>query len=162
VHLCFIIREEWILKDSSLKFFEAVKLFNESLYWDAIESFQDSLSFGLEDKYVDDCFLNIAVCYMQLKLFNDAEEFFIKAIDAAETSGDRIDFEGPIYGKTSDRAYLGLARIALVRKEFNNAENFLEKLKDSDSYIEINGDKVLMYEICSQEINKVKDTFKSN
>jgi len=150
------------LKDSSLKFFEAVKLFNETLYWDAIEAFQDSLSFGLEDKYVDDCFLNIAICYMQLKLFNDAEEFFVKAIDATVTSGDHIDFEGPVYGKTSDRAYLGLVRIALVRKEFENAENLLEKLKDSDSYIEINGNKVLMYEISSQEIDKAKGAFKAN
>ena len=99
---------------------------------------------------------------MQLKLFNDAEEFFLKAIDAAATSGDRIDFEGPIYGKTSDRALLGLVRIALVRNKFDNAETLLEKLKDSDSYIEVNGDKVLMYEICSQEINKAKDLFKSN
>ena len=150
------------MNTSDLKFFEAVKLFNEEFYWDAIEAFQESLSDGLEDKYVDDCFLNIAVCYMQLKLFNNAEEFFLKAIDAAATSGDRIDFEGPIYGKTSDRAILGLVRIALVRNEFDNAETLLEKLKGSDSYVEVNGDKVLMYEICSQEINKVKDTFKSN
>ena len=46
--------------------------------------------------------------------------------------------------------------------KFDNAETLLEKLKDSDSYIEVNGDKVLMYEICSQEINKAKDLFKSN
>ena len=99
---------------------------------------------------------------MQLKLFNDAEEFFVKAIDATVTSGDHIDFEGPVYGKTSDRAYLGLVRIALVRKEFKNAENLLEKLKDSDSYIEINGNKVLMHEISSQEIDKAKGAFKAN
>ena len=125
------------MKDSSLKFFEAVKLFNETLYWDAIEAFQDSLSFGLEDKYVDDCFLNIAICYMQLKLFNDAEEFFVKAIDATVTRGDHIDFEGPVYGKTSDRAYLGLVRIALVRNEFENAENLLEKLNQQFMLIAI-------------------------
>ena len=71
-------------------------------------------------------------------------------------------YKRQIYGKTSDRAILGLVRIALVRNEFDNAETLLEKLKGSDSYVEVNGDKVLMYEICSQEINKVKDTFKSN
>lgn len=149
------------MKDSNLKFFEAVKFFNESLFWDAIEAFQDSLSDGLEDRYVDDCYLNIAICYMQLKLFNDAEGFFLKAIDATTTSGDNIDFEGPIYGKTSDRAYLGLVRIALVRNEFDNADNLLEKLKDSESYIEVNGEKVLMYEICKNEINQVKETLKN-
>lgn len=149
------------MNTSDLKFFEAVKLFNEHFYWDAIEAFQESLSDGLEDKYVDDCFLNIAVCYMQLKLFNDAEGFFLKAIDATTTSGDNIDFEGPIYGKTSDRAYLGLVRIALVRNEFDDADNLLEKLKDSESYIEVNGEKVLMYEICKNEINQVKETLKN-
>lgn len=149
------------MNTSDLKFFEAVKLFNEHFYWDAIEAFQESLSDGLEDKYVDDCFLNIAVCYMQLKLFNDAEEFFLKAIDATTTSGDNIDFEGPIYGKTSDRAYLGLVRIALVRNEFDHADDLLEKLKDSESYIEVNGEKVLMYEICKNEISQVKETFKN-
>ena len=51
-------------------------------------------------------------------------------------------------------------RIALVRNEFDNAENLLKKLKDSDSYVEVNGNKVLMYEICNQEINKVKDALK--
>ena len=42
------------MNDSEVHFFEAVKLFNEELYWDAIETFQNSLSEGLEDKYVDD------------------------------------------------------------------------------------------------------------
>ena len=65
------------MKTSEVKFFEAVKLFNEEFYWDAIEAFQDSLSDGLEDRYVDDCFLNIAVCYMSLKLFNEAEVYFL-------------------------------------------------------------------------------------
>tara|TARA_B100000214_G_C23945948_1_gene618008 strand:- start:1233 stop:1679 length:447 start_codon:yes stop_codon:yes gene_type:complete len=148
------------MNTSDLKFLEAVKLFNDEFYWDAIEAFQESLSDGLEDKYVDDCFLNIAVCYMQLKLFNDAEEYFLKAIDAAVISGDRIDFEGPIYGKTSDRAYLGLVRIALVKNEFESAENILKKLEGSDSYVEVNDEKILMYEICSQEIRKVRDALK--
>jgi hypothetical protein len=32
------------MNTSDLKFFEAVKLFNEEFYWDAIEAFQESLS----------------------------------------------------------------------------------------------------------------------
>ena len=105
------------MNSSELQFFEAVKLFNEELYWDSIETFQNSLSDGLEDRYVDDCFLNIAICYMKLKLFREAEEFFLKAISTSEITGDKIDFEGPIYGKTSDRARLGLIRIELLISE---------------------------------------------
>lgn len=147
------------MNDSEVHFFEAVKLFNEELYWDAIETFQNSLSEGLEDKYVDDCFLNIAICYMQLKLFNEAEEFFLKAMSSAEQSGDQIDFEGPIYGKTSDRAKLGLIRIALVQKNLQTAEKFLAELENSESYIEVEGNKISMYEAAENEIQKAKLSF---
>jgi len=147
------------MNDSEVHFFEAVKLFNEELYWDAIETFQNSLSEGLEDKYVDDCFLNIAICYMQLKLFNEAEEFFLKAMSSAEQSGDQIDFEGPIYGKTSDRAKLGLIRIALVQKNLQTAEKFLAELENSESYIEVEGNKISMYEAAENEIQKAKSSF---
>jgi len=147
------------MNDSEVHFFEAVKLFNEELYWDAIETFQNSLSEGLEDRYVDDCFLNIAICYMQLKLFNEAEEFFLKAMSSAEQSGDQIDFEGPIYGKTSDRAKLGLIRIALVQKNLQKAENLLAELKNSESFIEVEGNKISMYEAAENEIQKAKSSF---
>ena len=147
------------MNDSEVHFFEAVKLFNEELYWDAIETFQNSLSEGLEDKYVDDCFLNIAICYMQLKLFNEAEEFFLKAMSSAEQSGDQIDFEGPIYGKTSDRAKLGLIRIALVQKNLQKAEKLLAELKNSESFIEVEGNKISMYEAAENEIQKAKSSF---
>ena len=147
------------MNSSELQFFEAVKLFNEELYWDSIETFQNSLSDGLEDRYVDDCFLNIAICYMKLKLFREAEEFFLKAISTSEITGDKIDFEGPIYGKTSDRARLGLIRIELVRKNLETAEKFLEELRDSESYIEISGEKVSMFEIGSSEIQKAKSSY---
>ena len=50
------------MNNTDIKFIEAVKLFNDGFYWDSIEAFQDSLSSGLEDRYVDDCFLNIAIC----------------------------------------------------------------------------------------------------
>ena len=147
------------MNDNELHFFEAVKLFNEELYWDAIETFQNSLAEGLEDRYVDDCFLNIAICYMQLKLFNEAEVFFLKAISSADQSGDQIDFEGPIYGKTSDRAKLGLIRIALVQKNLQKAEEFLTELRNSDSYIEVGGNKILMFEAAESEIQKAKSSF---
>ena len=146
------------MNNSELKFFEAIKLFNDEFYWDSIETFQESIADGLEDKYVDDCFMNIAVCYMRLKLFNDAEEFFLRAIDAGIHSDNNIDFEGPIYGKTSDRALLGLVRIALVRNDIDKAMQLLEKLKSSESYIEVNGVKVSMEDICKDEIEKYKNS----
>ncbi len=144
------------MNNSEVRFFEAIKLYNDEFYWDSIEAFQQSLSDGLEDRYVDDCFMNIAVCYMKLKLFNEAEEFFLKAIEAGMSSDDNIDFEGPIYGKTSDRAMLGLVRISLVRDDINQAQKFLKKLSSSDSYIEINDEKIPMKEICKAEIEKYK------
>ena len=147
------------MNDNEVHFFEAIKLFNEELYWDAIEAFQSSLSEGLEDRYVDDCFLNIAICYMKLKLFNEAGEFFLKAMSAAEETGDQIDFEGPIYGKTSDRARLGLIRIALVQKDLQTAEKHLADLKNSESYIEVEGNKVSMFEAGESEIEKAKSSF---
>ena len=147
------------MNDSEVHFFEAVKLFNEEFYWDAIETFQNSLSEGLEDRYVDDCYLNIAICYMQLKLFKEAEEFFLKAMSSAEQSGDQIDFEGPIYGKTSDRAKLGLIRIALVQKNLQTAEKYLAELESSESYIEVGGNKISMYEAAEGEIQKAKSSF---
>ena len=147
------------MNNSELQFFEAVKLFNEELYWDAIETFQNSLSEGLEDKYVDDCFLNIAICYMKLKLFKEAEEFFLKTVSTAEITGDKIDFEGPIYGKTSDRSRLGLIRIALVKKDLKAAEEILEELKNSESYIEVSGEQVSMFDIGNNEIEKAKSSY---
>ena len=147
------------MNDNEVHFFEAVKLFNEELYWDAIETFQNSLLEGLEDRYVDDCFLNIALCYMKLKLFNEAEEFFLKAMASAEETGDQIDFEGPIYGKTSDRAKLGLIRISLVQKNLQAAEKFLAELENSESYIEVGGNKISMYEAAESEIEKAKSSF---
>ena len=147
------------MNDSEVHFFEAVKLFNEEFYWDAIETFQNSLSEGLEDRYVDDCYLNIAICYVQLKLFNEAEEFFLKAMSSAGQSGDQIDFEGPIYGKTSDRAKLGLIRVALVQKNLKAAEKFLVELENTDSYIEVGGNKISMYEAAENEIQKAKSSF---
>jgi tetratricopeptide (TPR) repeat protein len=147
------------MNNTELQFFEAVKLFNEELYWDAIETFQNSLSEGLEDRYVDDCFLNIALCYMKLKLFNEAEEFFLKAVSTADVTGDKIDFEGPIYGKTSDRARLGLIRIALVKKNLEAAEIILEELRNSESYIEVSDEKVSMFDIGKSEIEKAKSSY---
>ncbi len=147
------------MNSSELQFFEAIKLFNEELYWDSIEAFQEGLSEGLEDKYVDDCFLNIAICYMKLMLFEEAQEYFLKAISASAVTGDKIDFEGPIYGKTSDRARLGLIRIALVKKDLKAAEKVLEELRNTESYIEVNEEKVMMYDIGKDEIEKAKSAY---
>ena len=61
-----------------------------------------------------------------------------------------------LFGKTSDRAMLGLVRISLVRDDVDKAEEFLKKLSSSDSYIEINDEKVPMEEICKSEIEKYK------
>ena len=97
---------------------------------------------------------------MQLHLFDEAAEFFKKAIDAAQSSGDKIDFQGPIYGKTSDRAKLGLARISLAKNDLNGALTILKQLEDSESYIEIDDEKILMYDICAQEIESAKSKLK--
>ena len=51
---------------------------------------------------------------------------------------------------------LGLVRISLVRDDVDKAEEFLKKLSSSDSYIEINDEKVPMEEICRSEIEKYK------
>jgi|TARA_B100000768_G_C11175991_1_gene330834 tetratricopeptide (TPR) repeat protein len=147
------------MNNTDIKFIEAVKLFNDGFYWDSIEAFQDSLSSGLEDRYVDDCFLNIAICYMKLNLFNESKENFLKAISASETSGDKIDFEGPIFGKTSDRAKLGLIRVSLANNDIDNAETLLANLKGSESYIEVNNEKIMMFDVASEEIAIAKKTF---
>jgi tetratricopeptide (TPR) repeat protein len=141
------------LSNSSTKFIEAVKLFNDCFYWDAIEAFQDALSDGLEDMYVDDCFLNIGISYMQLNLYLEAEEYFNKSIEAAKTLGDHIDSEGSIVGKTSDRAKLGLIRVSLAKNQLDEAKNLLEEIRDSESYIKSDGKDISIYEIASNEIN---------
>ncbi len=144
------------MNESNIKFLEAVKLFNENFFWDAIELFQDALSDGLEDKFVDDCFLNIAICYMQLNLFNEAQEFFLKAIDSSKIYGDKIDSEGAVYGKTSDRAKLGLIRILLAKNDVESAKEILDELKDSETYIEIDNKKESLHSIAFAEINLAK------
>ena len=149
------------MKNSELKFFEAIKLFNDEFYWDSIESFQESLSEGLAGEYIDDCFMNIAISFMKLKLFNEAEEYFNKAISAASENGDQIDTDGAIIGKTTDRAYLGLARICLIKKDYENAIELMNKLKGTNSYILINDEKVSMYDICKEEIEHVLKIFKN-
>ncbi len=147
------------MNNTDIKFLEAVKFFNEELYWDSIEAFQESLANGLEDKYVDDCYLNIGICYMKLNLFRESEENFLKAISASQTSGDKIDFEGPIYGKTSDRAKLGLIRVSLANKNIENAEGLLKELKESDSYIQVDNEKIMMFDVASKEIAIAKKNF---
>jgi len=149
------------MKSSELKFFEAIELFNDEFYWDSIEAFQESLSEGLSDEYVDDCFMNIAISFMKLKLFNEAEEYFNKAISAASKNGDQIDVDSEISGKTTDRAYLGLARISLIKKDYENATEILDKLKGTKSYILINNEKVSMYDICKKEIEHVLKIYKN-
>ena len=66
---------------------------------------------------------------MQLSLFNEAKEFFLKAIEATKISGDRVDIEGSVVGKTSDRAKLCLIRICLAHNDIQSAEKLLEVLK---------------------------------
>lgn len=144
------------MSDSNIKFIEAVTLFNDGFYWDAIEAFQDALSSGLEDMYVDDCFLNIAISYMQLNLFLEAEEYFNKSIEAAQISGDHIDFEGSIVGKTSDRAKLGLIRVSLAKNQLDQAKQFLEEIKDTESYVKTDGNKISIFEIALDEITQVE------
>ena len=143
--------------ESQIRFLDGVKLYNENLFWDAIEKFQDSLSIGLEEKFVDDCFLNIAICYMQLSLFNEAKEFFLKAIEATKISGDRVDIEGSVVGKTSDRAKLGLIRICLAHNDIQSAEKLFEDLDNTESYIEINNENVSMHQLALNEINLIKN-----
>ena len=96
---------------------------------------------------------------MKLNLFNESKENFLKAISASETSGDKIDFEGPIFGKTSDRAKLGLIRVSLANNDIDNAETLLANLKGSESYIEVNNEKIMMFDVASEEIAIAKKTF---
>ena len=147
------------MNEAKLKFLDGVKLFNEDLYWDSIEAFQESLSDGLEDRYVDDCFLNIAICCMQLNLFNEAKDNFLKAIDATKNSEDRIDFEGPLLGKTSDRAKLGFIRVSLANKDIAVAEILLKELESSESFVEIDDKKVSMYELAVSELKLAKEKY---
>mgnify|MGYP001214073522 FL=1 len=144
------------MNESQIIFLDGINLHNEDLFWDVIEKFQDSLSNGLEEKFVDDCFLNIAICYMKLNLFNEAKEYFQKAIEATATSGDKVDVEGSIVGKTSDRANLGLIRISLAHNDIQSAEKLLEYLDNTESYVEINNENVSMHQLALNEINSIK------
>ena len=137
-------------------FLEGVTLYNKELFWDAIESFQGSIDEGINDQLLDDCYLNIAICYMRLSLFQEAKQFFEKTIEVSSKGDDTINFDKNITGKSSSRALLGLIRVDLADGNLKEAEIKLGQLEGDESCVLIEGIEITFYELASEEIEIVK------
>jgi len=138
-------------------FLDGVTLFKDQLLWDAIEAFEDSIANGLKESLIDDCYLNIAICYMQLNLFKEAEGFFKKVLLVAESGNDHVDTEGLISGKTSSRAILGLIRINIADNDIEKArENLMALEEDEQSHMTVDGKTKTLHEVAKEEIENFK------
>tara|TARA_Y100000588_G_C14266394_1_gene930107 strand:- start:1861 stop:2313 length:453 start_codon:yes stop_codon:yes gene_type:complete len=137
-------------------FLDGVTLYNKELFWDAIESFQESIDEGINDQLLDDCYLNIAICYMRLSLFQEAKQFFEKTIEVSSKGDDTINFDKNITGKSSSRALLGLIRVDLADGNLKEAEKKLGRLEGDESSVLIEGIEISFYELASEEIEIVK------
>jgi len=137
-------------------FLEGVTLYNKELFWDAIESFQESIDNGINNQLLDDCYLNIAICYMRLSLFQEAKKFFEKTIEVSIDGDDAINFDENITGKSSSRAILGLIRVDLADGNIKDAEAKLTKLESDESHVIIEGIEISFYELALEEIGQAK------
>ena len=137
-------------------FLDGVTLYNKELFWDAIESFQESIDEGINDQLLDDCYLNIAICFMRLSLFQEAKQFFEKTIEVSSKGDDSINFDKTITGKSSSRALLGLIRVDLADGNLKEAEIKLGQLEGDESSVSIEGIEKSFYELASEEIELVK------
>ena len=139
-------------------FLDGVSLYNKDLFWDAIESFHGSIDEGINEQLLDDCYLNIAICYMRLSLFQEAKKFFEKTIEVSSRGDDAINFDKAITGKSSSRAILGLIRVDLADGNLKEAEIKLGQLEDDESSVIIDGVKKSFYELAFEEIQNIKLT----
>lgn len=140
------------MKNSETLFLTGVSLFGDELYWDAIEAFEDAIKEGLPWHLIDDGYLNIAVSYMKLSLYDEARRFFLKVLDENLDHDDSADHAGGFIGSTRARARLGLMRICLVQREYSQAKEWLETLKDDDSHFLIEGEPISLFKVGAAEL----------
>ena len=82
------------MNEAKLKFLDGVKLFNEDLYWDSIEAFQESLSDGLEDIQEDVAAIDAAV---EDVASSDQLEDLETALEEAQADIDELLEQGNVF-----------------------------------------------------------------
>lgn len=137
--------------DSDEKFILGVKLFQQELYWDAIEQFKVLMSSN-DHNLLDDVSLNLGITYMKLGLLDEAKPHF-EAVFHKRVGDDQYRTDDQITGRPSDRAALGLFRIANAQGERDEAHFFLkELLSRPDAGIDVNGEFTSFFSIAEDEL----------
>jgi tetratricopeptide (TPR) repeat protein len=136
-------------------FRKGIELFEAELYWEAIDCFKTITSLHPEEPLLDDVYVNIAVCYMHLNLFEEAHEWFVPVYEQKVGDG-RFEDGGNNVGTTRARAALGLIRISLAQENMDKAESFLLELENDKSgfvsedgittFLEVAQDEMALFE----------------
>ena len=138
-------------------FKKGIELFEAELFWEAIDYFKGAVSIDKQDPLLDDVYLNIAVCYMRLNLFDQAQEWFLPVY--YQNVGDGLFDDGDNnVGKTKARAALGLLRICLSKDEIARAEEFLAELDEDESGFVDEKGLTKFVEVGAHEISVYKRT----
>ena len=140
------------MNDFDSAFQEAVSLFNQELFWEAIDIFKEMESKFENSESTDDLHINIAVTYMMLGLYEEAEEYFLP-VYREELGNGEFAGGGNNFGRTRSRAILGLIRICLAKGELDEAQSYFAELNNDDASGLIENDtRILFREIAKTEI----------
>lgn len=138
------------LDNSEKSLLLGIELFQQELYWDAIEQFKSLLATG-ESDLLDDISLNLGITYMKLGLLDEAEPFFDSVFNK-RVGDDEFRGNDQIKGRPSDRAALGLFRIANAKGDTSRATELLNELATRpDAGIDIDGEFTSFYTIAKTE-----------
>lgn len=119
------------MKNENELFIEALTFIESELYFDAINSFKIICKNFEKSDLVDDCYLNIGICYMKLNLFDTAIENFNIVINEYPDSKLTSISSNIEEGFSPAKAYYG---IILCKKSLGIESNEeLLKLKDYDN-----------------------------
>ena len=140
-----------VMNKNALEIFsEGTALFASEFFWEAIEKFELVVE-SKSREYADDAMLNQAICYMRLGLYQEAKDKFLP-VYKMEIGDNSFEGADEIIGTPSERATLGLFRIALAESDLDSAERYLDELRAVQaSGVESEGTFSSFYEIASEE-----------
>lgn len=140
------------MSDSDQQLMLGIKLFQQELYWDAIEQFQLVIS-TTDHNLLDDASLNLGITYMKLGLLHEAKPYF-EDVFYKRIGDDQFRSNGHTTGRPSDRAALGLFRIANAHGEREEAHRYLIELSSRrDAGIDIEGEFTSFFAIAEDELD---------
>jgi len=132
-------------------FRKGIELSQAELHWEAIDCFKKINELHPRDPILDDVYLNIAICYMHLNLCEEAKDWFMPVYEGKVGDGFFED-GGNNIGSTKARAVLGLVRVNLFLKDFENANSLLRELENDNSGFRVGDTITTFYDVASEEV----------